>query len=214
MTDEYDEIKAELNGCSEPHDGPEFDGPRPEETKTGGAKNQSIDLRRLLKDHGIAFQDSPAGGFFVAPLNPRKDLRSVELSSLQFCQGVAMTIDYETESIITFGEACRALPPNDVSDAMMARWIQRRVKVKSFGTFVKPGTLAFGGRRTRSREAISRFIAAQSADHAPVAPVITASQRRKQSETARTELKKMGVSDGASRTIARPTNTTTGVAQQ
>ena len=49
MIDEYDEINAELTGCSAPDDGPELDSLPPEEKKTGGAQNQSINLRRLCK---------------------------------------------------------------------------------------------------------------------------------------------------------------------
>ncbi|RLT11100.1 MAG: hypothetical protein DWI22_02310 [Planctomycetota bacterium] len=52
-----------------------------------------------------------------------------------------MAIDYETESIITLGEACRAFPPNGVSDATMARWIQRGVKVCK----LRRETVALGG---------------------------------------------------------------------
>ena len=69
MIDEYDEINADLNGCSSPDDGPELDSLPPEETKTGGAQNQSIDLRQLLKEHGIAFRDSPASTQFPVKLN-------------------------------------------------------------------------------------------------------------------------------------------------
>lgn len=112
-----------------------------------------------------------------------------------------MGIDYETETIITLGEACRAFPPNGISDATMARWIQRGIKVKSLGALVKLETLLIGGRRVTSREAIARFIAAQNAADAPAAPTITASQRRRQSEAARNELEKLGVIG----TIARPT---------
>ncbi len=129
-----------------------------------------------------------------------------------------MAIDYETETIITLGEACRAFPPNGVSDATMARWIQRGVKVKSLGAFVKLETLLIGGRRVTSREAISKFIAEQNAADVPVA-AITPSQQRKQSEAARSELERMGVGGGVNedpkppakepkssrRTIAKPT---------
>jgi hypothetical protein len=104
-----------------------------------------------------------------------------------------MAIDYESESIITLGEACRAFPPNGVSDATMARWIQRGVKVKSIGAFVRLETLVLGGRRVTSKEAIGRFIQAQNPVDVPAAPVITASQRRRQSESARQELERMGV---------------------
>lgn len=99
-----------------------------------------------------------------------------------------MAIDFESETIITLGEACRAIPPNGASDATMARWIQKGVRG------VKLETLLIGGRRVTSREAISRFIAAQNADDAPAVPVITASQRKRQSEAARAELERMGVS--------------------
>jgi putative DNA primase/helicase len=69
MTDEYEEINAESKGYSAPDDWPEFDSIPPEETKTGGAQNQSIDLRQLLKEHGIAFRDSPASSQFPVKLN-------------------------------------------------------------------------------------------------------------------------------------------------
>lgn len=105
-----------------------------------------------------------------------------------------MTIDYENETIITLGETCRAFPPNGASDATIARWIQRGVRVKATGEFVKLETFVSGGRRYSSREAIARFIAAQNADDDPATPAITASQRKRQSEAARTELARMGVS--------------------
>lgn len=104
-----------------------------------------------------------------------------------------MSIDYENETIITLGEACRAFPPNGVSDATMARWIQRGIKVKALGAFLKLETFVSGGRRYTSREAIARFIAAQNAPDEPVTPSITPTQRRRQSEAAAAELKKMGV---------------------
>ncbi len=103
-----------------------------------------------------------------------------------------MSIDFETETIITLGEACRAFPPNGVSDATMARWIQRGIKVKAINAFVKLETLVIGGRRLTSREAISRFIAAQNADGSP-APVITPAQRRRQSEAAQAALEAAGI---------------------
>lgn len=105
-----------------------------------------------------------------------------------------MGIDYETETIITLGEACRAFPPNGVSDATMARWIQRGVKVKATGEFVKLETLKSGGRRLTSLEAIDRFFDAQNADDVPPAtPAITATQRRRQSEAARLALQESGI---------------------
>ena len=99
-----------------------------------------------------------------------------------------MAIDCDSENIITLAEACRRVPPDGVSTATMARWIQRGVR----GARLE--TIFIGGRRLTSCEALSRFIAAQNADDAPAAPVITAGQRRRQSEAARTELERMGVS--------------------
>lgn len=104
-----------------------------------------------------------------------------------------MGIDYETETIITLGEACRAFPPSGVSDATMARWIQRGIKVKSLGSFVKLETLVIGGRRLTSREAIARFIAAQNADDVPAAPAISPTQRRRQAQAAQRALQEAGL---------------------
>ena len=104
-----------------------------------------------------------------------------------------MGINYETETIITLGEACRRVPPDGASTATIARWIQRGIKVKATGKVVKLETIAIGGRRVTSLEAMSRFITAQNADDVPATPVISASQRRRQSEAARVELEKAGV---------------------
>lgn len=104
-----------------------------------------------------------------------------------------MPINVETETVITLGEGCREFPPNGISTATMARLIQKGIKVKSLNTVVKLETLAICGRRYTSREAISRFIAAQNPESAPT-PVITASQRRRQSEAAAVELQRIGVS--------------------
>lgn len=104
-----------------------------------------------------------------------------------------MGIDYEAETIITLGEACRAFPPDGVSDATIARWIQRGIKVKSLGSFVKLETLVIGGRRLTSREAIARFIAAQNADDVPAAPAITPTQRRHQAQAAQRALQEAGL---------------------
>jgi len=97
-----------------------------------------------------------------------------------------MTIDYEAETIVSLGEACRSFPPDGISDATMARWIQRGVRG------VKLETLMIGGRRFTSKEAICRFIAAQNADEQP-APAITPAQRRRQSEAARQALQEAGI---------------------
>ena len=97
-------------------------------------------------------------------------------------------IDIESETIITLGDACGYFPPEGVSTATIARWIQRGVR----GVTLE--TIAIGGRRCTSREAIERFIAAQNADDTHATPSITPAQRRRQSEAARMELACMGVS--------------------
>lgn len=97
-----------------------------------------------------------------------------------------MGIDIESESIITLSEACRLFPPAGVSTATMARWIQRGVRGVKLSTFV------IGGRRLTSREAVSRFIAAQNADEAPT-PSISPAQRKRQALAAQTELARAGI---------------------
>jgi hypothetical protein len=104
-----------------------------------------------------------------------------------------MGIDFETETIITIGEACRAFPPNGASDATVARWIQKGVKVKALGIFVKLETFKSGGRRLTSREAIARFIAAQNADDVPADAAITPAQRRRQAQAAQRALQEAGL---------------------
>jgi hypothetical protein len=103
-----------------------------------------------------------------------------------------MTINLATEVPIAIGQGSREVPPNGVSGATMARWIQKGVWVKSRNDYVKLETILIGGRRFTSREAIARFIAAQNTDETP-APSITPSQRRRQSETAKAELEKIGI---------------------
>lgn len=103
-----------------------------------------------------------------------------------------MSIDHETETIITLGEACRAFPPKGVSDATLARWIHRGFKDMMLNSFVKLETLVIGGRRFTSREAIARFIAAQNKENSE-APTITPAQRQRQSEAAQAELEKLGI---------------------
>ena len=103
-----------------------------------------------------------------------------------------MTINVETETVITLGEGCREFPPNGISTATMARLIQKGIKVKPLNSVVKLETIVICGRRYTSREAISRLIAAQNPESAPT-PVITANQRQRQSEAARVELERMGV---------------------
>lgn len=98
-----------------------------------------------------------------------------------------MSIDYELETIITLGEACKAFPPTGVSTATMARWIQRGIKG------VKLETIVIGHRRLTSREAIQRFIAAQNSSDERVAPTITAEQRHRQAMAALHELERKGI---------------------
>lgn len=122
-----------------------------------------------------------------------------------------MSIDVESETLIEFQLAAGAFPGERCpAIATLHRWRQKGVRG------VKLETVLIGGIRYTSREAISRFIAAQNADDAPAAPVITASQRRKQSEAARIELEKMGVVSGPNLTTARPTmySVATGAAEQ
>jgi hypothetical protein len=104
-----------------------------------------------------------------------------------------MGIDFESETIITIGAGCREFPPNGVSDATMARFIQRGVKVKALGIFVKLETAKIGGRRFTSKEAIARFIAAQNADDVPAALAITPAQRRRQAQAAQKALQEVGL---------------------
>ena len=101
-----------------------------------------------------------------------------------------MAIDCELETIISFADARSAFPGIDrrLSLATLHRW--RLTGVRG----VRLQTVLIGGLRYTSREAIVRFIAAQNADDAPATPVITAGQRRRQSEAARAELQRMGVS--------------------
>ena len=97
-----------------------------------------------------------------------------------------MSIDPDTETIITLGEACRLVPPRGISTACMARWIVTGVR----GAVLE--TIRIGGRRLTSREALSRFFAAQNATGTP-APTITAGQRRRQAETADRLLQEAGL---------------------
>lgn len=103
---------------------------------------------------------------------------------------VGMTIDVQTETVVSFSDARSAVPGIDrrVSLATLHRWRLNGVRG------VKLETVLIGGLRYTSREAIVRFIALQNADDTPAVPAITPIQRRKQSEAARVELQKMGVS--------------------
>lgn len=96
--------------------------------------------------------------------------------------------DLTKEALLTLNEARSAFPGGKrLGLATIQRWRMRGVRG------VKLETLLVGGMRYTSREAIARFIAAQNAADAPAVPVITPTQRRRQSEAAASELKKMGV---------------------
>ena len=98
-----------------------------------------------------------------------------------------MSIDTALETLLTFEDARTAFPGDRrLSLATLHRWRLNGVRG------VKLETVLIGGLRHTSREAIDRMIVAQNADDAPVA-AITPTQRRKQSEAARTELERMGV---------------------
>ncbi len=97
-------------------------------------------------------------------------------------------IDLTKETLLTLNEARSAFPGGKrLGLATIQRW--RLTGVRG----VRLETALIGGMRYCSLEAIARFISAQNAADAPATLVITASQRRKQSESARIELEKMGV---------------------
>ena len=99
-----------------------------------------------------------------------------------------MSIDTERETLVSFSDARSSFRDGRrKSLATLHRWRLRGVNG------VKLETCLIGGMRFTSLEAISRFIALQNADDAP-AVSITSAQRRRQSEAARVELEKMGVS--------------------
>ena len=86
-----------------------------------------------------------------------------------------MSIDTELETLLTFDDARTAFPGDRrLSLATLHRWRLNGVRG------VKLETVLIGGLRYTSREAISRFIAAQNADEFPAAPAITPTQRRRQ----------------------------------
>ncbi len=99
-----------------------------------------------------------------------------------------MTIDVQTEELLTLREAASAFPgKKKLGLATLFRWI------------ASPGvrgavleTVTIGRARYTSRQAIARFIAAQNQSKA-VTPGITPDQRRRQSAAARRELERSGV---------------------
>lgn len=117
-------------------------------------------------------------------------LSVVEVELVVSVIAVGMTIDVQSETLVSFSEARSAFPGIDrrLSLATLHRWRLNGVRG------VKLATVLVGGLRYTSREAIDRFIKAQNADDAPAAPVITAPQRLRQSEAARVTLQHMGVS--------------------
>ena len=115
-------------------------------------------------------------------------------------------IDRGKEFLLAPVQACKEFP-GGISLPTYFRYIGphgvRGVQLESF---------LCGGKRWTSKEAIDRFIAAQNPDETSP-PAITASQRKRQSEAAQTELEKMGVGGGVSRKT-KDSFATTGVAQQ
>jgi len=94
-------------------------------------------------------------------------------------------IDHKTESVVPL-EASSALFPTKPSRCTLYRWSLKGIRG------VRLETLACGGKRYTSHEAIDRFIAAQNSDD-PTTPAIMPAQRRRQSEAAQIELQRMGV---------------------
>ncbi|MCA9057569.1 MAG: DUF1580 domain-containing protein [Planctomycetaceae bacterium] len=97
-----------------------------------------------------------------------------------------MPINVETEKLITLGEACREFPPRGVSNATIARWIQKGVKG------IRLETILLGSRRYTSREAILRFIGALNSE-SHVETLMTREQRQTMTEAAQHELQQAGI---------------------
>jgi hypothetical protein len=116
-------------------------------------------------------------------------LSVVEVELVVSVIAVGMTIDVQSETLVSFSDARSAFPGNvrRLSLATLHRWRLNGVRG------VKLATVLIGGLRYTSLEAIVRFIAAQNAADVPAAPTITATQRRRQSEAARLALQEMGL---------------------
>ena len=116
-------------------------------------------------------------------------LSVVEVELVVSVIAVGMTLDVQKEMVVSFSDARSAFPGivRRLSLATLHRWRLNGVRG------VKLETVLIGGLRYTSLEAITRFIQAQNADDTPAVPAITPTQRRKQSEAARTELERMGV---------------------
>lgn len=97
-----------------------------------------------------------------------------------------MSIDTTAEELIHFSKAGKSFPGKKPCLQTLHRWRLRGVRG------VKLETCMVGGLRYTSQEAIQRFIAAQNPEESN-GPTITASQRRKQAETANRLLQEAGV---------------------
>lgn len=99
-----------------------------------------------------------------------------------------MSIDPENEHLLTLSNARTAFPGGKrLSLATLYRW-----RLPGGVRGIRLETILIGGMRYTSSEAISRFIAAQNAGE-DFAHTITPSQRQRQAEAARIELKELGV---------------------
>lgn len=99
-----------------------------------------------------------------------------------------MSIDIACETLIRFSDARSAFRDGRrKSLATLHRWRLHGVRG------IRLETLLIGGIRYTSLEAIDRFIAAQNANDAPAAPVITAGQRQRLAEAALLTLQEMGL---------------------
>ncbi|MBL8817171.1 MAG: DUF1580 domain-containing protein [Planctomyces sp.] len=105
-----------------------------------------------------------------------------------------MPIDIERETLISFSDARSSFKDGRrKSLATLHRWRLSGIR----GTRLE--TVLIGGARYTSLEAIDRFLIALNAEDDAAKPVITASQRQRQSEAAQDTLGKMGVSSAVVR---------------
>ena len=97
-------------------------------------------------------------------------------------------IDVEAETLIQFPDARTAFHDDKRhSLASLHRWRLKGIRG------VKLETVLICGLRYTSKEAISRFIAAQNADDVPAAPAISPTQRRRQAQAAQRALQEAGL---------------------
>jgi hypothetical protein len=98
-----------------------------------------------------------------------------------------MTIDIETEKLLTFTEAATLLPDRPHVATLYRWWRHGRYGVKL-------ESLLFGRRRYTSREALQRFAERVTAiANGEPPPVRTVAQRRREHERAVRELEAMGI---------------------